>query len=232
MKLPILGGTDSGSTSSDAGASVTTVTSITNQSGGDQVGRGSNNNISCSTTVASQVSSSSNEATELGNTGIPNSGQGITAAREPVGSSDPVAITMSVSSAATSLSSTDMAMVVEETSPTLKSASANNLGTGTSASVVSSASLNIPVTNSLSSSTGSTAPASSSSYTDYRQIKRKLRSQVEDNIVPSIGNNSQQGIKKISSVALLNPAKPICIFYIHTISVTIAYSCIHLQHNI
>merc|ERR1719510_2136252 len=36
------------------------------------------------------------------------------------------------------------------------------------------------------------ASASSSSYTDYRQIKRKLRSQVDDGIAAAIGNNGQQ----------------------------------------
>ena len=42
--------------------------------------------------------------------------------------------------------------------------------------------------------------ASSSSYTDYRQIKRKLRSQVDDGIAAAVGNNGQQGKDPSSNI--------------------------------
>ena len=197
MNLRILGGSDSGNSSSDTNTSVPIVTSLPNPSGDELVARSSSSNIACSTTSISHVASGSHQTTEIGNngrvsTGISKSSTGTSSVKESVASLTSGAITMSTSSAATVMSSTGLTTVVGDVGLSSKAASANTIVTGASVSGTSSGAIGPPT---ASSSTGSAiAPSSSSSYTDYRQIKRKLRSQAPDDVTtPSVGNNGQQG---------------------------------------
>ena len=195
----ILGGNESGNTSSDSNTTGSVATSAVGLVGGDQTARVSTNIVSGSATSMSHASSS-NQATEGGNNGrgginVSNPSSGANSNREsPTISSN--SATMNTSSTATAVSNTNIVSSVGENTQSSKVSPANTPAPGAGSSNLSSGTANTTTTNAVSSS----GSATSSSYTDYRQIKRKLRSQVEESNASSIGGNGQPGNFRISSV--------------------------------
>ena len=163
------------------------------QAGGDQANRAPTNIVSGSATLMSHSSSSTNQVTEGGNNGrggtnVSNPSSGSNSNREsPTISSN--SATMNTNSATTSVSNTNIVSCVGEGAQTSKVSPANTPAPGASSSNLSSSAVNTTTSKTVASSESAT----SSSYTDYRQIKRKLRSQVEENNTPSLGGNGQPG---------------------------------------
>jgi len=191
------GGSESGNSSSDTNTSGSMSASLTIQGGGDQTGRTSSNIVSASLTSTSHTASGSNQAIEGVNTVristvVSTSTTGISSSRDPVASYTTGAITMSTSSAATVMPSTSLTSSAGDFVHSTKPDPATNIATGTISSNISAGTTGTATTSSLSSCTGSATAANSSSYADYRQIKRKLRSQVDDAVTPSVGSNGQQ----------------------------------------
>ena len=203
----MLGGNDSGSTSSETSIPGSVSTTLASQGGGDLAGRAPGNIISVSTTTTSHTTSSSNPNSDGSNTGrivvsLSSGTTGSSSNREQLQAVSTGDITMSTSSGSTVISSSSIAANDEDISQTSKPISPNNMVAGNTSSGVSSGSTGTITTSSLAACAGSSAStsASSSSYTDYRQIKRKLRSQVDDGIAAAVGNNGQQGNNPSSNI--------------------------------
>ena len=190
----ILGGSDSGNASAD-NTSGPIAAPVASQSGGDQGRCTPNSNTSSSITTphdepeSTQVTEASNNVRV--NLAITTPAPGTSSLKESVGSSGSSTVTMSTSSTATVMSNTGQAGAIGDGNHASKSTPGNNIAAGTSSSATSSSGVGTATTSLLSSSSGPATASSSSSFADYRQIKRKLRSQVDDNLAPSIGNSNQ-----------------------------------------
>ena len=195
--LPFIGGSESGNSSSDTNTSGSISTSLATQVG-DQTGRASNAIVSTSLSSTSHTVSGLNPTTEACNnarnsTVVSTSTAGQGSVRDPMTTAGSDMVTMSTSSAATVMSSTSLSTSEGDMVQSSKPASSNSTSTGTISASITSGTSGTATTSSLPSCGGSTTAPTSSSYADYRQIKRKLRSQVDDAVTPSVGSNGQQG---------------------------------------
>ena len=193
-EILLAGGSESGNSSCDTNASGST----TSQTGGDQVARSSTSTVSGSSIAVSHPTPGANTVTEVVNSGRSGTSvsaptTGLTSAREPLVSSSSTPVTMNITSAATLMPNNSIITSAGDNIQPSKSAATSTIAPGTSSSGLNSGTTGTTTTSSLPACAPSSSAATSSSYTDYRQIKRKLRSQVDDNVSPSVGSNGQQG---------------------------------------